>query len=394
VLDDQGDPVMNASVTMYSSRVMMGRRTPVQSGAANTNDLGEFRIPNLPAGKIIVCARPPVDLQVFDVLGESCYPGPVEVGMAGALSLPAGREARVDFNLARVPSARVKGKVVGMPDNANVGVTLVSRALTRGGGLNRAAAMQRDGTFEVRAVPPGAYALSVDYWEAGKRLMARTPVDVNGTDVEGVVVHLESGVSVTGTVRIESQSGAAPKPQQINVSLQSTDTMVGGGAPQWNKDRTAFTMNEVIPGVYTLSVNVPAPFYLKSAMLGGRDISREPVAISQAAGPVDVVIADDSGGIEGRLEDGNGEAVNGAVMIFREGKAPTVFYVPPDAEGHYKVTGIAPGDYKVYGWDDFQQVEYADPDWMKRNGGAGVSVTVSAGQTGEQKLVRAVVPKD
>jgi hypothetical protein len=392
VLDDQGDPVFNAQLTVFTSRVVMGKRTPAQSGGATTNDLGEFRIAGLAAGKIVICARAPVEFQVFDVLGESCYPGPIDAGMAGALSLPAGREARVDFSLSRVPSARVKGKVVGIPDGASLSVSLSTRNNVRGGNMNRGAAMLKDGSFEIRAVPPGAYTLSVDYWEAGKRLMARTPVDVNGADLEGVVVHLESGVSVTGTIRIESQSGAAPKPQQINVNLQSTDPMLGGGAPQWNKDRTGFTMGEVIPGTYTMNVNVPAPFYLRSAMLGGRDISKEPITIAQATGPVDVLIADDSGTIQGQVEDADGQPVNAMVTIFREGNPPRIVNVSPD--GHYKAAGLAPGDYKIYAWDDFQQVAYAEPDWMQRNGSNGVSVTVSASQTTEQKLIRAQVPKD
>ena len=135
VLDDQGDPVVNAQVTVFTSRVIMGRRTPAQSSAASSNDLGEFRIASLPAGRIIVCARPLVQLQIFEVLGESCYPGPLDAGMANAFNLPAGRESKVDFTLSRVPSARVTGKVVGMPGNAALSLSLATRSSFRGAAI-------------------------------------------------------------------------------------------------------------------------------------------------------------------------------------------------------------------------------------------------------------------
>jgi hypothetical protein len=392
VLDEQGDPIANAQISVYASRIVMGRRTPAQSSGATTNDLGEYRIPGQAAGKIIVCARSQGDFMSLEVLGESCYPGPIDGGMENALSLPAGREQRIDFTLSKVPSSKISGRIIGIPENGSVGLSVTPRNGIRGGSQNRLATVSRDGSFVARGVAPGAYTLSVDYWEAGRRLMARQPIDVNGSDIEGVVVHLESGVSLSGTVRIESQSGAAPKPQQINVNLQSVDPMLGGGAPQWNKDHDAFTMGEIIPGNYTLNVNVPAPFYMRSAMLGGRDISKEPIPILQATGPVEVTIADDSGSIQGQVEDANGDPATAFVMVMREGKPPVILNVGP--EGHYKAGGLAPGDYKVYAWDDFQQVAYADPEWMKRNATSGVTVTVTAGQTTDQKLVRATAPRD
>lgn len=115
VTDDAGDPVPNASVTVYSSRVLEGRRSFQQGQMNTTNDLGEYRMAGLGAGKLILCARAPLDVQALEasdgmVSGETCYPGPVEGGAAGAMNLPAGREARVDFTLALVPAAHIREK--------------------------------------------------------------------------------------------------------------------------------------------------------------------------------------------------------------------------------------------------------------------------------------------
>src|SRR5438874_4563171 len=57
VLDDQGDPIMGAQVSVLTSRVVDGRARFQPAGQGMTNDLGEYRIANLPRGRYILCAR-------------------------------------------------------------------------------------------------------------------------------------------------------------------------------------------------------------------------------------------------------------------------------------------------------------------------------------------------
>lgn len=386
VVDEAGDPLPNARISVLSSRVQEGRRTFVPIAPGASNDLGEFRISALPAGKLIVCASaapdPQLDLTENTVTAETCYPGPVEGGTASAMTLPPGREARVDFTLTRVPAVCIRGKLTGVLEGMGAGVTLM-----RPGTINQSkvATMARDGSFEIRGVPPGPWTLSVDYWEAGKRLVARVPVDVGGSDLEGVVVHVESAFTLTGTV-------TPTAPAQSWISLRGTDPRAGGAGAQWDKTRTTFTINDAVPGSYTLMVNMPAPWYVKSAMLDGRDISREAIPLTQNAGPVQVVLGDDGGSIQGQLQDSDGNGIAGWTMVAQDGRPPVGFPTAPD--GHFKIGGLAPGDYKVYGWDDFTRVEYVDPDWMRRNGGSGVSATVTAGQSADVKVTRVTVPPE
>jgi hypothetical protein len=149
-------------------------------------------------------------------------------------------------------------------------------------------------------------------------------------------------------------------------------------------------MNDAIPDSYTLNVNVPAPFYAKRAILGGRDLLREAVPITQPGGSIEVVVGDDAGSVQGQIADASGEGLAGWVMVWQEGRQPVA--AMSSADGHFKVAGLAPGDYRVFAWDDFQQVEYADPDWMRRNGGGGVAVSVASGQTADAKPVLVRVP--
>ena len=239
VVDEAGDPLQSVQITVMTSRVLEGKRVFLQSAGDATNDLGDYRVPGLSASKAIVCARAPLDArsQMKDegaVLSASCYPGPVEGGAASAMVLAAGREAQVNFTLTNQASVKIRGKIAGIPPHGGVILSLLPRNAPRNSVLNRPATTQSDGAFEVRGVPPGAWLLSVDYWEANARLFARVPVDVGGADLEGVVVRLEPGFTLTGRIRVESASGRSLNLQQVNLNLHPTEGAVG--ALQWDKD--------------------------------------------------------------------------------------------------------------------------------------------------------------
>jgi len=392
VLDDQGDPVMGAQVTVLASRVVDGRPRFQQAGAGTTNDLGEYRIPNLPRGKYVACVhlnQPNGQTQQASqtITADTCYPGPLEGGVASAMDLPAGRESKVDFTLNEVPAVHVRGVITGLPEGRGSGINLVKRGNSDGVGYLSGSV--RDGKFDFR-VPPGAYMLTADYFEAGKRLTARLPIDAGSSDIDNVVVHLDSGFSVTGVVRVTSQSGRTVT-QQFGINLRASDPASNTGQMKWEPDHTSFAVNEMVPGSYRLDVNPPAPFYAKSATLAGQDILNNEVPISQVAGPIEVLLRDDGGSIEGDVVDANGQPVSAGILLLRGTIRWAGF--TSQQNGHFKLQNVAPGDYTLYAWDEPNEVEYADPDWMRRNGGGGIPVTVTAGQSQQFRLTEQLVPQ-
>jgi hypothetical protein len=394
VLDDQGDPVMGAQVTVFGSRVVDGRSRFQQAGTGTTNDLGDYRIANLSRGKYILCAHSnqviqngPVQPQSQTIPADTCYPGPLEGGAASATDLPAGREAKVDFTMNQVLPVHVRGVITGLPEGRGSGINLVKRSINSDIGMNLPGAV-RDGKFDFR-VPPGPYMLTADYFEAGKRLTARVPVDAGSSDVDNVVVHLDAGFTVTGTVQIASQSGQTAPPQ-FAINLRPSEPVNGTGQLKWETDHKSFSINDMVPGSYRLDVFPPQPFYVKSATLAGQDIMNNEIPISQAAGPVEILLRDDGGSVEGDVADANGQPVAAGIMLLRG----TIRVASGAAQqnGHFKLRNVAPGDYTIYAWDEPNDVEYADTDWMRRNGSGGVSVTVAAGQNQQVKLTQQKVP--
>jgi hypothetical protein len=395
VVDEQGDPVMGANVIALLSAVVVGKVRFQQSGLGNTDDLGQYRIANLPRGRYIFCAHLnqqnfPTRTDTQTMTADTCYPGPLEGGTAGAMEVPAGRETKLDFVLNQVLGIHVRGTVSGLPEGRGIGINLVKRGVNSDFRGNQPATV-RDGKFDIRAAP-GSYMLTANYFEGGKRLMARVPIEAGSSDIDGIALHLESGFTVTGLVRFESQSGQAPaKPSGLRLNLRSSEPNNGGGGQvKWDADRTTFSINDMAPGSYGLDAFAAPPFYVKSATLAGQDILRGEIPISQAAGPIEIVLRDDGGSIEGDVVDADGKPAPSGIMLLR-GDGRLVGPMP-ETNGHFKLQNIAPGDYVIYAWDDPNSVEYANADWMRRYAGNGSPVTITAGQNVQVKLTQQQAP--
>ena len=394
VVDDQGDPVMNAQMILLASRVTDGRRsfavTGTAGGTSATNDLGEFRFAGLSAGKYIVCAEADTrgggDSIMF---GESCYPGPFESAAASTLDLPAGGETRLNITVHEATPVHVRGVMTGMPKAQGVALTINRRNVTVPGAA-RPAKVGPDGKFDVAGVSPGSWVLSTDYFEAGARLHARVPVEVGIADVNDVAVHLDSGFTVAGKVRIESKSSGALT-LKVVVALRSSEPMSGGGSTQWNSDHSAFTIADLTPGNYRLEVTVGGKFFVKSATLAGRDITGQEIPLAESSGSLDIVLSDDGGALDVSVTGADDRPAPGSgVIVLRNGSQPRTAIAGPD--GHAILLGLAPGDYQAYAWDDIRQVEFANPDWMKRNGASSALVSVRAGQFPQVTLKQQLVP--
>jgi hypothetical protein len=389
VLDDQGDPVQGAQVHAIAARVVDGRAHFQQAGASASNDIGEYRLANLQPGKYIFCVHlnsRPAEARERTMPADSCYPGPLEGGSASAMDLAAGREAKVDFNVNQVAAVHIRGTVSGGPEGRGVGVSLLE--VIPNADINRPiTGSVRDGKFDFR-VAPGSYMLSADYFEQGKRLSARVPVTAGTSDIDDVAVRLDQGFTVTGVIRVASQSSAAPP--QFNISLHPAESAIGMGQLKWGADKTTFSFSDMMPGSFRLDANPPSPFYIKSATLAGQDIFENFLPISQSAGPIEITLRDDGGSVEGDIADSAGQAIAGGVLLLRGTIRIAAGFAGDN--GHFKLDHLPPGDYTASAWNDVSQVQYAETEWMRRYGSGGVPVSVAAGQNVQIKLTEQTAP--
>src|SRR5262249_47313745 len=123
ITDADGDPVHNVSV--MATRVGGHRLGGHDAGNGSTDDLGEFRIPDLHPGRYTVLATPPPDLPILDaskpargegqlVYAPTYYPGTVDRNQSAPVDAQPGHETPVNFEVLLTRAFRVTGDVLGL----------------------------------------------------------------------------------------------------------------------------------------------------------------------------------------------------------------------------------------------------------------------------------------
>ena len=91
--------------------------------------------------------------------------------------------------------------------------------------------------------------------------------------------------------------------------------------------------------------------------------------VGQTGGSLEVVVSANGGQVDGNVQESNAPAPRAIVTLVSldPRRAKDLFKsTVADAAGHFTVTGLAPGSYKAYAWDDVEinAVRY-DPDFVK-----------------------------
>ena len=402
VIDENGDPIQGVQVQAMYSSVSEGKRQWQMRGGTQTNDLGEYRMHGLGGGKYIVCAHGgAVPGNFAQVRGggrmmyqENCYPGTPDGTAASALSVLPGIENRVDFNLRPSIGVTVRGMIVGLPaGERGVGLQLRRRNASSLNMQPTNSVMLGEGRFEILGVSPGSYVLNGNVWRPTNRLSGDVSIEVGITDIDGITLGLLPGFPVMGVVRMEIKGGGATVQRPpVNIRLRSTEGLMENiGQIKWSDDNRSFTMPDVMPSRYRMEVIPSGTYFVKSVTLAGQSLANLDVNMQQATGPIEIVLSDDTGSVQGTLTGPEGKPATGAMILLSSGggRAINAF---ASADGYYSLPVVPPGTYKAYSWSDAQQAEYANPEWLRQFGGDGVEVTVAAGQTAKIELKQTQLP--
>jgi hypothetical protein len=393
------------------------------------------------------------------------FPGTITSTAATTLTLGLGEErAGVDFQLQLVPTARIDGTLTSPTGSIPPGVQIQIAPAGQNGqpfagaNLNVARAGQ-DGKFSFTNITPGQYTISAratirsqnQSEEAltqqqqqsqqpqsqqqnngrggfGPRgggpgaiaqiLWASTDVAVAGQNLPNVVLNLQPGMAVSGTVSFQATSLAPPTDlTRVRVTIQSRGPSGSdiGGIPAATVDATGhFTITGVPPGNYVLQGSAPVgaagggrgggaaavtatggSWALKSAIVGGRDVLDFPLEVqpNTDVGGAVLTFTDRTQQLSGMLQDASGRPTSDyTIIVFPSDKA---YWLPqsrriqstrPGTDGTYTIRGIPPGDYRVIAVTDVDTGEWYDPDFLGQLVGAGYPISLGEGQQKVQDL--------
>ena len=444
VFDEDGDPVQSVNVEVWRYTYPRGRKQITQVQNGTTNDLGEFRIPNLPPGRYYVSAtaRRNALQAILDGGGRggrngrngrqaagggrggpeesiedyvtTYYPNLTEATNASPMNLVAGSEVRgIDIRLLKTRYHRVAGSIVGLPAAADLpagkgkgkagdngfapGIMLSLMPRSGAGGRQLAGAQVfADGTFEFPAVPPGSYYLIAQSPGAvQQRLTARTPLDVGNGDINNVSLRLQPPFGLSGILTIDST-----QPNVRMGSLRLTFTPMEGGAAglgrngqtQVNDDGT-FQATLAADSYIVEAGGMPDGYYLKSVKLAGREMPDATLDLNYGGGQIQVVLAPTAGDITGTVQNSHGDPATSvqvtAVPVSGSLRKDMNKLVTSDANGNFTLHGLPPGEYKLFAWEEVETNAWMDRDYRQpfENSSVSAKADESTTPTVQLKLI-------
>jgi hypothetical protein len=411
ITDEVGEPIAGVTVWAFQTRYFQGRRQLVpNSGNAQTDDTGQYRLLALPPGTYVVRGS---IRETWVMEGEekqtlafapTYFPGGTTPAEAQAVKVDVGQEVTaVDFTLVQGRAARVSGTIMtsqGLP-LAGESVTVTQEttgpqfaSMSSYGGAKTAA----DGSFTIKDLPPGDYKLEarVPALKDRPAEFAAFPVTVAGADIEALVITTGTAGDLSGSVSTEDGSPLPPGPIRMRVATralnpQTTPRMtVAAGAidnGRVNNDGT-FELKGAIGQLRLMLTGVPPGWYLKSIDAGGKDIVDSAIEVrsGQTLSGLRFLISNRPTTVSGRLDDARGQpSSDGTVLIFAVDQSKWgedsryIASVRPDQQGRFEHQALPPGEYYAAALAYVADGEGNDPEFLDKLKDAAQRFTLTEG---------------
>ena len=384
VYDELGEPVANAQIAVYRSRMVQSRRHLQRVGRTDSSDdTGGFRIYGLAPGHYYVAASlrvAPADSVMDTTYAPTYFPGTGNLVEAQRITIEPGGEAFADFRLLPVRRVRVAGSVFtsgGGP--ASAFLSLVSDASEHGVPLGAGAATREDGGFTLADVAPGRYTLFVSLRgpdaEAGE-----IPLTIGDDDVTGLTLVTTPPTAVRGTFAVDP-AAMRPLPRAAGITARSMRAC--GPMTAGTVSGSTFEI-AVPPGPFALDVHgLPAGWTVKSIQIAGIDATDGGVDLrSRRSADARIVLTNRVTEVTGVVPAGTHSVVIFPADPARwSNPARNIRAAVPDAKGAFRAIGLPPGpSYRAIAVDYLEEGEGEDPDFLSSVSALATPLSLAEGQ--------------
>ena len=379
VVDSEGEPVPEAQVRAYA---LLHQETGVKlsfAGRAQSNDLGEYRIYGLQAGKCLLRVWPPREGtpagEYYAATAGTFYPNASAPSQALPVKVNWGRElSDIDLEL----SESVTYSVVGTVWDATMEgpcFRCVVRAVRIDGSflvsLPNTARVSPQGFFMLRGLSPGDYKIVARRSGADEAVTQRL-VTLTDSNLEDVGLVVGRAQPVSGEIMLEDPPEGV---EATNWTAYASSTVLPQSWPDAEGEigeDLRFRMESVSGGTYSFEVlNLPPGAYLKALRVGGQRLPRPEVAVSEDAPltGVQVVIAFDAATVSGQVKPrrsgrGEDEPIEARVALIpkpNQGGYVRTQTVQTTPDGVFSFASVVPGTYTLYALPAMSSVQLMDP---------------------------------
>ncbi len=408
VINDDGDPLPWVQVSALREVYAGGKKTLFPETTVPTNDLGEYRLFGLLPGRYFVRAEYKPDERITgrgEVEGRDddeprgyvpmYYPSSTEPARAITVAVKAGEEIpALEVLLRRIEVFTVRGRVYNLTSrrsSPSYNVTLLPRDSEGWLSLPQRDTIvdEKNGSFIMRDVLPGPYVLGAFLFDEGRRYQAYQNIDVGGADVEGVGLTLVPGMSLNGRVTWEGQPTLDAN--RLVVYLYGANGAYGYGGRATVTPPWTFVLNDVYDLSYRVGIGgLCKDCYLKALRYGGSispDDTFSPARGSNAT--LELIISSRGARVQGSVADADDLPAVGVWVILvpdeaHRGSRRLYKSASTDQYGRFELRGIAPGDYKLFSWEEAESGSWEDPEFLRPFEEKGEKVSL---QEGDQKTL-------
>lgn len=433
VVDAYGDPVESADVRVVSAAKEMGRMG--WRGGVQTNDLGEFRISRLDAGRYLVAVMPqrtfnedppvPSSQPLAEPL-PTYYPGALSVDQAQPITIGKGQTVTgIEIVLGEGTPTIVSGVVLSKEGPPVAGSGDVNARSVGAEGLaafsGSGTGIRPDGTFRLK-LPPGEYVLEARAARPG----ARTPrqpdneqfgtarVSVGIEAIEGVSIVIGRGAAASGRVVFDGATPLPSNPGQVRLPIYSQDGLMCRAGEATIAADWSFRIDGLFGTCEAPMLGMFGRWTLKAVMYRGQDLLDRPVTFEagQRLSDVQVIFTDRRTELTLGVAGDDGQPTrNYVAIVFSADKErwsrPSRYlrtFVPPTDEqiqlmmasrrvatsatpraaavpspdfSRQAMSGLPPGDYYAIAVDDIDGEASRDPAVLERLMSSATRVTVT-----------------
>jgi len=418
ITDEDGDPVRDVNIMATRVGRSHGWRGH-DSGNGSTNDLGEFRIPDLLPGRYTILATPARrDLPVLDatnpaqgkgqiVYVPTYYPGTLDQTQSVPVDAEAGHETPVNFGVLTSRAFRVTGDVLGLPSSDIAQIMLNSEHK-----VDAEQQLQPGGKFEFSNLLPGSYRVRIIVASLGngrpsmRVLGVNRSIEITSEDIRDMHLQVDQGASVRGRFRMET--GEQFDWTQLTVMLASSDENSGLLLPINGSEPSTFStiakdgsfeMKAIPSGKYHLIVGARGSadklrdYFTKSVMLNGQEVGDSGFEVNSTT-DLEVVIGAKGATIEGTVVDEKGKPVSSATVVDvpdsdRRLRRDLYQQDTTDERGHFSLRGLNPGSYTVLAFEDLEDSPQG-PEFLTSYGSKGEKIAADGGT--DKKIVLTLIP--
>jgi Carboxypeptidase regulatory-like domain len=408
ILDELGDPVRHATVSLYREDRRVGIGRIQKTSADSTDDQGAYEFSSLDAGTYFISvtakpwyanhphsaepetgARPSSIDRSLDVAYPIAYFGDsTEPDDATPIPIRGGDHLQADIHLNPVPALHLLFRV---PDNGEHGISvpMLQRPSFDGVDTVQTDGMQQvsPGVFEINGVAPGRYSVrtpgSGDGNEANEINLTNDGQELN-------VPGPEAGADIKATVQLV---GETKLPPHLGIALRNSKMRVVDWQEVGAKSEIGF--QDVAPGKYEVLAFAQPKQY---------SVVRISSTSSDTAGHILNVTAGSSLAVSFSLVAGT---VNVEGFAKRAGKAAPgamVVLVPRDPESHrdlfrrdqsdqdgsFSLREVVPGSYTIVAIENGWDLDWSRPGVIAHYAEHGKTLTVSGGSQGSMQVPDAV----